>query len=324
MEAEVSVPVTRTSFATASADESWDVVGKLYTRCRPSAGSDALRLIAASWEAPDLSLDTMRMPGSARASGDGHDQVTLVWWLRGRLDIDFHRTDELTCGPGDCLVMVPGVEFSCEFDELDMVTVRLPLAVVDQAAHELTGSEPAGLRFMSARPLTAALAQLWRSTAVLVREQLSVPHGLAVHPLVHSQLIDVVASAALTVFPNTAMTRGYVPGPGDARPGVVRRAVAYIDAHASLPITVSDIAQACGSDARALSAAFRKHLDTTPTAYLRRARLDGAHRDLRAGAPDVGPTVDEVAARWGFARPDRFARAYLTEYGCTPHDTLDS
>jgi AraC-like DNA-binding protein len=191
----------------------------------------------------------------------------------------------------------------------------LPLDVMDRAAHELAGLEPGALRFTPAQPLSPGHARRWTSTARLVQDQLSSPDGVASHPLVHRGLVDMVAAAALTAFPNTAMPRGCIAGPGDTRPAAIRRAVAYIDAHASLPITVTDVAEACGSSPRALRLAFRRHLDTTPTGYLRRVRLDGPHRNLRAGR---GPTIAEVAARWGFPRPGRFTAAYPAEYGQLP------
>ena len=43
--------------------------------------------------------------------------------------------------------------------------------------------------------------------------------------------------------------------------------------------------------------------DTTPTAYLRRVRLDRAHEHLTAARPGDGVTVSEVAAPLGLRRP---------------------
>ncbi|PWW25266.1 helix-turn-helix protein [Geodermatophilus normandii] len=67
--------------------------------------------------------------------------------------------------------------------------------------------------------------------------------------------------------------------------------------------------------------AFRRHLDTTPTAYLRQVRLAQAHRQLREATPGDGVTVTAVAARWGFT-PSRFTAHYRAAYGVTPSSTL--
>ena len=79
-----------------------------------------------------------------------------------------------------------------------------------------------------------------------------------------------------------------------------------------------------GVGPRTLQYAFRRHRDTTPLAYLRRVRLALAREDLVAAEPGDGTTIAEVAARWGYARPGRFADAYRQMYGEPPSQTLRS
>ncbi|MFB9895286.1 helix-turn-helix domain-containing protein [Planobispora takensis] len=50
------------------------------------------------------------------------------------------------------------------------------------------------------------------------------------------------------------------------------------------------MARAVGTSPRAVQYAFRRHLGTTPTGYLRRARPERAHRDLQAAGPATGRT----------------------------------
>ncbi|MUN63776.1 helix-turn-helix domain-containing protein [Kocuria sediminis] len=92
------------------------------------------------------------------------------------------------------------------------------------------------------------------------------------------------------------------------------------ETHLAEPIGLPEIAAAARLSPRGLQAAFRRHLDTTPTGYLRTARIDAAHTDLLAASG--AQTVAEVAARWGFAHPGRFAAAYRDHYGETPAETL--
>ncbi|MVU76840.1 helix-turn-helix domain-containing protein [Nocardia sp. ET3-3] len=132
----------------------------------------------------------------------------------------------------------------------------------------------------------------------------------------------LTATALLTTFPNSTMTTDYTPGPGDMAPAVVRRAAQFIDAHAAEPLTLARMAAAARVSPRALQAGFRRHLDTTPLGYLRRARLANAHRDLSAADPAAGATVEAIAARWGFTHPARFAAWYREEYGVPPSRTL--
>jgi transcriptional regulator GlxA family with amidase domain len=83
-----------------------------------------------------------------------------------------------------------------------------------------------------------------------------------------------------------------------------------------------DIARAAYVTVRAVQLAFRRHLDTTPTAYLRQVRLERAHQQLRDLSPDDGATVIEIAARWGFADPSHFRGLYRRTYGQPPSHTL--
>ncbi|PRC48304.1 AraC family transcriptional regulator, partial [Mycobacterium sp. ITM-2017-0098] len=66
---------------------------------------------------------------------------------------------------------------------------------------------------------------------------------------------------------------------------------------------------------------FRKHLDTTPTAYLRAIRLKRAREELIASDRTI-TTVAAVAARWGFAHTGRFAVQFRDTYGESPHESL--
>ena len=88
-----------------------------------------------------------------------------------------------------------------------------------------------------------------------------------------------------------------------------------IDDDGYLRASFDDIAAASFMSTRGLQYAFRRALDMTPTDALRRARLDGAHRDLRAGN---GASVATVARRWGFSNSSRFAAAYRDTYGMPP------
>lgn len=73
---------------------------------------------------------------------------------------------------------------------------------------------------------------------------------------------------------------------------------------------------------RAIQLAFRRQLNSTPTAHLRRVRLHHAHEQLPHATADDGLTVTRVALDWGFANPDRFAAYYRAAYGRSPSHTL--
>ncbi|MEI4271814.1 helix-turn-helix domain-containing protein [Klenkia sp. LSe6-5] len=234
--------------------------------------------------------------------------------MRGR------RRGAVANAAGDSYLYLPDGPADLRWDDFEALPVRLPLHEVTRSAAEQTGMPADALRVTSPRPLTDRHARTWLRAAHLLRDQLGDPGPSHLGPLVHRELVNLTAATMLTVFPNTAMIRGYVAGPGDTRPAAVRRAVAYIDDHVSLPITVTDIADAAGTTPRALRAAFHRHLDTTPTAHLRRARLHAARRDLEAAGGPVRLTVAEVAARWGYRNPARFTTDYAATHGAPPAD----
>ena len=105
-------------------------------------------------------------------------------------------------------------------------------------------------------------------------------------------------------------------------PRQVRRAEEFMLAHLERSITLEDVARSAGVSVRALQQGFRRFRNTTPMRFLRDARLERAHRDLRSAAP--GATVTEIALRWGFTHFGRFARVYRERYGCNPKQTLHS
>jgi transcriptional regulator GlxA family with amidase domain len=105
------------------------------------------------------------------------------------------------------------------------------------------------------------------------------------------------------------------------QPSLLARAVAFIEDNAHRDITISDIAAAVNVTPRSVQYTFRRQLGTTPLEYLRRVRLDRAHRELQSADPSVD-TVTAIAGRWGFSHPGRFSGAYKRAFGKSPSRTL--
>jgi transcriptional regulator GlxA family with amidase domain len=119
-------------------------------------------------------------------------------------------------------------------------------------------------------------------------------------------------------------TDGLVPNPAEtfaAQPQTLRRAIAFIGDNAHRDIGLGDIATAICVTGRSVQYTFRRHLGTTPLQYLRRVRLDRAHRDLEAADPAVD-MVMKIACRWRFGHPGRFSKAYKQAFGTAPSRTL--
>lgn len=206
-----------------------------------------------------------------------------------------------------------------------MQTVTLDHDAVTRTAADLTGLEPEAVTFTSAAPTSNALAEYWCRLAAHVFDDVLDSDALMASPLVRANTLRQLAATLLATFPNTALDALTAPdardghGPG---PATVRRAVEFIHAHAHEDIGLAEITDAARIGARSLQLAFRHHRDTTPLEYLRRVRLEYAHRDLQAADPTRGDRVETIAARWGFGHPGRFSVLYRKQYGRSPSATL--
>ncbi|MGW0160131.1 AraC family transcriptional regulator [Mycobacterium sp. NPDC003323] len=140
-------------------------------------------------------------------------------------------------------------------------------------------------------------------------------------PMVLRSAGRMLASAVLSTFPNDLPTEPAADEVGADQPALLRQAVEFIQDNASRDISVRDIAAALYLSPRTVQYLFRRHLNTTPTAYLRSIRLAQARQELIAGDRSM-TTVAATAARWGFAHTGRFAVLYRRTYGESPHETL--
>jgi AraC-like DNA-binding protein len=216
-----------------------------------------------------------------------------------------------------------GTASDVRWPEIFAATVLgMPLAPVADQAAATFGIDARDLRFEAMRPISAAAGRYWRTTVAQVAHELYVADSAFQYPLLQSQATELLAGAALAIFPNTAMSAAYIAGSGHIAPATLRRAIHFMEAHAAEPLTVGEIARAAGVRARALHDGFRRHYQTTPMAHLRRIRLENAHRQLEAADPTAGATVAQIAAEWGFAKPGRFAAYYRQVYGVSPSHTL--
>lgn len=186
-----------------------------------------------------------------------------------------------------------------------------------ELARRMTGDELLSLRLTALLPRNDAAGKQWmRAFDYLLSAALAsdgdelVEAGLAHHAL----------TSILSCFPSTYSDAISRDGGGDGA-ATVRRALTFIDENAHLPITVDDVAGAVHISTRGLQYSFRRSLNTTPTEYLRRVRLDGAHRDLRNSSGDE--SVAQIGRRWGFGNSSRFNTLYRQTYGRSAKETLD-
>lgn len=229
-------------------------------------------------------------------------------------------------GPGDVYIAAqPDQPYEGRSAGSGSADGYLQLAYLDLALlAQVAATEPAGrsgpVRFTSLAPMSAAAADCWKAARIHADGLLATP-DTAGQPLLIGTTARLLATAALATFPSNILVEPTAIDRRDACGATVRRAAAYIEEHAHEDISSADIAAAAHVTIRAVQLAFRRHMATSPMAYLRRIRLDRAHRQLMDADP-ARESVTAVAYRWGFTSPGRFAAYYRAAYGVPPSRTL--
>ena len=94
----------------------------------------------------------------------------------------------------------------------------------------------------------------------------------------------------------------------------------FLRSNAHMPISLGDICQASGLNARTLQNCFRKKRGSSPLQFLRTIRMEEARKGLLN--PDENTSVTSEAARWGFVHFGRFSQRYRQTFGELPSETL--
>ncbi|MGW4565504.1 helix-turn-helix domain-containing protein [Streptomyces sp. NPDC004561] len=301
-----------------------DFLSRAYARMRiGSGGSGPSRARIRRTGIPPVSVDEIVLDFEMSYSVTPLGRICLCLVHEGTVRDHGFQGVEDSFGPGDMVLFAPpDLPYAGR-----ICNARYNITMLDP---ELLGQVAAGpddarpVRLTGHRPRSAAAARQLSGTITHLRDHVLSDPEIADQPLIAATAAQHLAASVLHAFPNTALTEPTGADRNDAHPAMLRRALAYIDDHADQPVTVADIAAAAHVTVRALQYAFRRHLETTPLAHLRRVRLAHVHHDLVAADPGSGATVTAIAARWGFHHPGRFAALYRACYGRAPHETLSA
>lgn len=311
----------RVKFTISNQAEAQEFIEQAYGgRLKLSSSRDtSWRVSLSKAEAEDFSTAEVMLPASLTFKLTGRAPFIVNTLLSGAVAHDQGKASR-RYRPGDVyLAGYPGAGLTSQTHNARTRTICLRESLLAEAA-AVAGSTAGPPRFLSPQPLKDG-ALRWRKAALFVSNLLADP-DVATAPLLIAAAGRLLAATALTAFPNTAVTGPTAADRNDAHSRTVRRAISFIEGNVDREITVGEIAVAAHVTPRALQLAFRRHLDTTPMAYLRRVRLDCARQELDRASRDLGATVSEVAYRWGFASPSRFAEQYRAAYGELPSTTL--
>lgn len=313
------LPVERSEFHTSDPNAAEVMSAEMYGAFRPRYGStDDFTFDGRRTSAGDMSLDHL-VHSSMSIECAPLDYLMFIFVTGGSLTVATGES-ETRLRMGDTAVCPAGVPLQISWDRLNKEVISIPLRVAQEAAAEY--GVPGEIDFVGTTPVSPSMDRFWRSTVGFVASQLESPDSPLSEPLVYSQTLNLLGTAAVKAFPNTTMTADYQPGPGQVGPAAMRRTVEFIDAHADRPLTLTEIATAVSVPPRTLQHGFVREYGTSPLGYLHRVRLERTRRDLRAADPTTGATVESVATRWGFPNPKRFSATYSEQYGQRPDQTL--
>lgn len=200
-----------------------------------------------------------------------------------------------------------------------LITLSIPRAVVHEALErQLGNSIDRAVEFVPRIRASGGAGSTILRTMILAAAELGEPQCSLVHPSVAVRFEEFVAHAMLSGLAHN-FSDLLLAQRSAAAPRNVIRAIEFIKTHAADPLTIGEIAAAAGCSTRALQLAFRAWRDTTPMRELTRIRLEYAHADLMKLGPSC--TVTEIALKWGFGHPGRFAQQYARAIGQSPSQT---
>ncbi|MGA8113197.1 MAG: AraC family transcriptional regulator [Actinocatenispora sp.] len=312
----------RSQFETSDLDEAREFLVAAYgTGMRMWCSRGGFRMRHASLDAGPFRIDTASGATPTCFATEPGPALAICRLEDGTLERDAGGMHE-RFGPGDTFVLaVPNLPYVERWDSATMSMTVIAAEVVAGVAGGCTGADPGTLEFTGSLPVSAAAQQRWGRTVEHLADDLMTNPEAMGEPFIVGNAARLLAASALSTFPNTAMSDGQPGDRVDAGPEALRRAIAFIDTNAHLDIGLEDIAVAGRVTTRALRYTFRRHLDTCPSAYLRRVRMDRARRDLIYADP-TATTVSAIAARWGFLHQGRFAATYRDVYHESPRATL--
>jgi AraC-like DNA-binding protein len=239
----------------------------------------------------------------------------------GRLE-SVHRGSAITVGPGSVAVYQPQGHAAARWAAGSrMIALKVDRDVVDDALSDAIGQQVTSqIAFHPTMSTTTGVVRSWLSMLLTLAEQLFRPDSVLTRPLAGMPFVDSLVRGLLVVADHPHRD-GVAAAPKLVAPRAVRTALDIIEAEAHLPLTVSALAARSHVSARSLQEGFRRHLGTSPMAYLRDVRLRRAHQTLQQSDPST-TTVASIAYQWGFSNLGRFAATHKARYGVPPAVTL--
>lgn len=219
---------------------------------------------------------------------------------------------------GQTMPLSPGLETRLRFDGLfSQTSLRLDTEHLGEICRRWLGHPIDRPVCFALRPFDTELELNWQQALQLATSAARLNSS---RPAEASRALDeFLLSLLLNGHPHNYSEEFASPQLPACR-RVVHDAETIMHEQAPNGITVSEVAKILDISIRSLQIGFRTWRQTTPTAILRKAKLDAANKLL--ATPTAETRVTDVALSVGFAHAGRFSAAYKSHFGESPVSTL--
>ncbi len=267
-------------------------------------------------------MDFIRFGGAVIGALDFGDEMDViveemeayylfVCCLRGHAELNT-MGERTTIGQNRGAVCIPGAHFSGRFSpDCEQIFLRVDRATL--AAH--TGVEL--MHFDHAMALDRPELSPWVSQFRLLATEPAMLQLAQRDERIAIEFERMLISLLLAGHPHRPLQEPAAPS---LAPRAVRRAEAFIDAHACEAIRLADIAAAAEVPARTLLDSFQRFRSCSPMQLVRERRLERARASLLGAGPEA--RVADIALDCGFPHLGRFAGLYQQRYGESPSETV--
>ncbi|MEJ2867282.1 AraC family transcriptional regulator [Actinomycetospora sp. OC33-EN08] len=317
-------PPAGTLVRTSDVDEASAAISRAYAPHKLQVADRSQRLDLQLWTngMPGLDFGYCQMGTDVRLYAPPPGYHVVVFAGVGHLRVGSEQ-DSVVVSRGRGVVVSPRepVFFEDWSEDCRLVTARFEPAALEGVLSTLLGAAPVDpLRFDFPIDLEAPRGGSFLRTLQLLRSELDRPDGMTADPVMAGGLANLAMTGLLRAQPHNYTDR-LTDSRRAEKPANIRNVIDLIESRATDIVSVTDLADAVGLSVRALEEGFRRHVGTSPMAYLRGHRLARAHGDLQEGDPDH-TTASRIARRWGFNHYGRFTATYQARYGVSPVETL--
>lgn len=224
---------------------------------------------------------------------------------------------ELSLGASS--VLSPSAPYRIHLDEnCDRLLMRIdPTKIQSYLSKVLCREITTEVEFVCEADISGTLLD----TVQFLLSQITLEPAILENEEIKSAYSQMIIANLVMLYQHNFSTAIHQPAKAMLNPQI-KSATDFIRTRIKHNISATDVACYCNVTLRTLQRSFLKHLNTTPTKYIRDVKLELVHDKLQRSAQQEKASVKQVLLDHGIIDFGRFASHYRKKYGCTPHETI--